>query len=157
MIIRNRGTRWFKYSLAALGLAIFSVATATPSFGQTVIIDNDFVNGNPLSGAGPLESAFYTTSSGSGLASDNGTPGVLDFASGTSGRVYSLAVRRANAVQHAGDTLTLSYSFTTPDTVGTNEDFRVGLFNTGGAAGFNEDISASSGTPNPILKRLGWH
>ena len=156
MIIRNVGSRWLGRSAAALGLAIFSVATAAPSFGQTTtttIIDNDFVNGNPLSGAGPLESAFYTTSSGSGLAGDNGTPGVLDFASGTSGRaIHSLFTPQTLA--NAGDTLTLSYSFTTPDTVGTNEDFRVGLFNTGGAAGLNEDISASSGTPNPILNNL---
>ena len=153
MIIKNRGTSWLKHSLAALGLAIFSVATATPCVGQTVVIDNDFVNGNPLSGAGPLESAFYTTSSGSGLASGNGTPGVLDFASGTSGRaIHSLFA--AQTLSNTGDTLTLSYSFTTPNTVGTNEDFRVGLFDTGGAAGFDMDISASSGTPNPILNGL---
>ena len=134
---------------AAVAVAIF----ATSSFGQTLVIDNDFVNGNPLSGAGPLESAFYTTSSGSGLASDNGTPGVLDFASGTSGRaIHTLFTPQT--LTNAGDTLSLSYTFTTPATVGTDEDFRVGLFNTGGAAGLNEDISASSGTPNPILNNL---
>ena len=157
MIIKNVGSRWLGRSVAALGLAIFSVATAAPCFGQTTttttVIDNDFANGNPLSGAAPLESAFFTTSSGSGLAADNGTPGVLDFASGTSGRaIHSLFP--AQTLTNAGDTLTLSYSFTTPDTVGTGEDFRVGLFNTGGAAGFDTDISASSGTPNPILNGL---
>lgn len=152
MIIKFRGSRLLKCGSAALGLAM--VAFAAPSFGQDVIIDNDFVNGNPLSGAAPLESAFYTTSSGSGLASGNGTPGVLDFASGTSGRsIHTLF--DAQTLSNAGDTLTLSYTFTTPATVGSNEDFRVGFFNTLGAAGFDSDISASSGTPNPILNIPG--
>ena len=53
-----------------------------------------------------------------------------------------------------GDTLTVSYTFTTPATGGSGEDFRVGLFNTGGVTGFEENISASSGTPNPILNNL---
>ena len=125
---------------------------ASPAFG-TLVIDNNFVNGNPLTGAGPLESAFYTTSSGSGLASDNGTPGVLDFASGSSGRAFH-TLFAPQTLANAGDTLTVSYTFTTPATVGSNEDFRVGLFNTGGAPGFDTDISASSGTPNPILNNL---
>ena len=134
-------------SLIALACSFCSVATAQ------VIIDNDFVNGNPLSGATGLESPFYTTSSGSGLASNNGTAGVLDFASGSSGRsIHTLFTPQT--LTNTGDTLTLAYTFTTPATVGTNEDFRVGLFNTGGAAGFDADISASSGSPNPILNGL---
>ncbi len=125
---------------------------AAPAMGQ-VIVDNDFANGNPLDAAGPLESAFFTTSSGAGLASDNGTAGVLDFASGSSGRaIHTLFTPQTLA--NVGDVLNVSYTFTTPATVGTNDDFRVGLFNTGGAAGLDEDISASSGTPNPILNNL---
>ena len=138
--------------MLSLGASIALAMLAAPSYGQ-IIIDNDFTNGNPLTGAGPLESAFYTTSSGSGLASDNGTPGVLDFASGSSGRaIHTLFA--AQTLVNAGDTLTASYTFTTPATVGTGEDFRVGLFNTGGAAGFDSDISASSGSPNLILNGL---
>jgi|GEM_PF-1656510 len=139
------------YTTAALAAAAM---LAAPALGQVTVIENDFANGNPLEGAGPLESPFFTTSSGSGLASDNGTPGVLDFASGTSGRsVHTLFAPQTLA--NAGDVLTVSYTFTTPATVGTNEDFRVGLFNTDGAAGFNVDISASSGTPDPILNIPG--
>ena len=138
--------------MLSLGASIALAMLAAPSYGQ-IIIDNDFTNGNPLTGAGPLESAFYTTSSGSGLAELNGTPGVLDFASGTSGRaIHTLFAPQI--LVNAGDTLTASYTFTTPATVGTNEDLRVGLFNTGGATGFADDISASSGTPNPILNNL---
>ena len=138
------------YTTAALAAAAM---LAAPALGQTTIIQNDFVNGNPLSGAGPLESPFFTTSSGDGLASDNGTLGVLDFASGTSGRsIHTLFAPQTLA--NAGDVLTVSYTFTTPATVGNNEDFRVGLFNTNGAAGFAEDISASSSTPNAILNGL---
>jgi len=128
--------RRLKY-LLTLGASMAMAIMAAQGDAQTLIIDNNFTNGNPLSGAGALESPFFTTSSGSGLASGNGTPGVLDFASGI-----------------AGDMIEASYTFTTPATVGTNEDLRIGLFNTGGAAGFNMDISASSGTPNPILNNL---
>lgn len=135
-------------SAIALACSFCSAVTA-----QTTVIDNDFVNGNPLTGATGLESPFYTTSSGSGLASDNGTAGVLDFASGTSGRsVHTLFAPQT--LVNPGDALSLVYTFTTPATVGTNEDFRVGLFDTNGAAGFDADISASSGTPNPILNGL---
>ncbi len=45
--------------------------------------------------------------------------------------------------------LSISYTITTPATVGTGEDFRVGLFNTLGAPGFAENINASSGSPTP--------
>ena len=138
------------YTTAALAAAML----AAPALGQVTVIENNFVNGNPLEGAGPLESPFFTTSSGSGLASDNGTPGVLDFASGTSGRsIHTLfaPVTLANV----GDNITASFSFTTPASIGTDENngFRVGLFNSLGRA-LNEDISSSSGTPNPLLDGL---
>lgn len=144
--------RRLKY-LLTLGASMAMAIMAAQGDAQTLIIDNNFTNGNPISGAGALESTFFTTSSGSGLASDNGTPGVLDFASGTSGRsVHTLF--GAQTLSIAGDMIEASYTFTTPATVGANEDLRIGLFNTGGAAGFNMDISASSGSPNAILNNL---
>ena len=55
-----------------------------------------------------------------------------------------------------GDSLTATFTFTTPATVGSgfSAAFKIGLFNTLGNAGLAADLSASSGTPNPIYNPL---
>ena len=127
---------------------------ATPS----VVIDDSFTNGfSDLSGNG-MELDFFTTSSNSGLGSNTSQPGPIDFATGSSGRaIHGLFAPQTLAA--VGDSLEVTIDFTTPATIGTNdENFRFGLFSTdrapNGQADYKMDISASSNSPNPILNHL---
>jgi hypothetical protein len=55
-----------------------------------------------------------------------------------------------------GDTLTATFTFTTPTTVGTGKSsaFRIGLFDTTGKPGLAADLTASTGSPNHIYDGL---
>ena len=55
-----------------------------------------------------------------------------------------------------GQTLQATFTFTTPDTVGTDRDsaFRIGLFDKLGRGALEGDLSASSKSPNPIYDGL---
>ena len=139
-----------------LSLSTALAFVAAPAYAQVVtpIINDSFADGSPVNSGLPLETAFHTTSSTSALSDDPVTPPVLDFATGSSGRAIHTTFSPV-ALNTVGDQLAVSYTFTTPATVGTNEDFRVGLFNTGGAPEFSDNINASSGDPNPVLNIPG--
>jgi hypothetical protein len=70
---------------------------------------------------------------------------------GTSGRGIH-TVFPTQTLANIGDKLIATYTFTTPATVGTGRStgFRAGLFDTLGRAGLEADITASSGSPNPV-------
>ena len=139
-----------------LSLSAALAFAAAPAYGQNVDIINDsFADGSPANSGALLEARFYTTSSDDALDDTPVDPPVLDFATGGSGRAIHTTFSPV-ALINTGDQLAVSYTFTTPASVDTSgsDDFRVGLFNTLGAAGFDENISSSSGTPNPILNNL---
>lgn len=124
----------------------------------TLVINDSFTNGfSDLSGNG-MELDFFTTSSSSGLSSDRSDPGPIDYASGTSGRsIHGLFAPQTLAA--AGDRLEVTIDFTTPASIGTNnEDFRFGLFSTArstnGQADYATNIAASTSSPNPLLEIL---
>ena len=151
------------YTTAALAAAAMMVVS--PATAQVVIVDDSFANGITDGGTGQ-EIGFATTSSGAGLDADQ-PAGPLDFASGGSGRsIHGLFA--AQTLAEFGESLNVTFSFTTPDTVAfdnnavsTNEDFRFGLFDsstatgndadTGAAFDFTNNITVSSGTPQPGL------
>jgi len=135
------------YTTAALAAAML----AMPAAAQPVINDS-FLDGSPANSGDPLESTFYTTSSGSALDDDAVVPPRLDFASGGSGRAIH-TIFSPVTLGAVGDNITASFTFTTPASVGTDENngFRVGLFNQGGMD-LAQDISSSSTSPNALLQ-----
>ena len=143
---------------------------------ENTIIDDSFADG--ISSQAPGQIGFNVTSSNAAL--DLGqAPGPLDFATGNSGRTIH-GLFPAQTLTEFGDVLTLTFEYTTPDTIAFdvsngiagpsfNEDFRFGLFdtsqttlangnvidvNTGAEIDFTGPINTSSGSPNPALNPL---
>ena len=143
---------------------------------ENTIIDDSFADG--ISSQAPGQIGFNVTSSNAAL--DLGqAPGPLDFATGNSGRTIH-GLFPAQTLTEFGDVLTLTFEYTTPDTIAFdvsngiagpsfNEDFRFGLFdtsqttlangnvadvNTGMEIDFTGPINTSSSSPNPALNPL---
>ena len=165
----------------AVAMAFLAMSSADA---QTVVVNDSFGDGitdsGALTAAGTAQLNWNVTSSNAGLDLDQ-APGPVDFASGDSGRGIH-AIFPAQTLEEFGDVLTLTFTYTTPDTIAfdnggpsTNEDFRFGLFDTSGAIDpmtgvpfidpttmapidFNGPINANEDTPNPGLGFIpGWH
>jgi hypothetical protein len=117
-----------------------------------VIVDDSWADGGRDNGPDPLDSNWWTSSSPNGIEVAVGSLGLV---SGTSGRGIH-TVFPTQTLADIGDKLVVTYTFTTPATVGSNQSaaFRVGLFDTLGRAGLNADVVASSGSPNSLY---GYH
>lgn len=140
----------------ALGLCLMASVFffgGDSAYGQ-VLVDDNFLDGDRAdTGLEPLESDWWTSSSSSGLEA---SPGILGMVTGTSGRGFHTVF--PTQTLNVGDSLEATYTFTVPPTVadgtGSNtSSFRVGLFDTLGRAGLDDDVSASSGSPNELY---GW-
>lgn len=145
------------------------------------IVNDSFSDGDRavtgMSGS-DLEAGFFNTSSSAGIESNASTVGLV---SGTSGRQIH-AYFPTQTLNTAGDTIVSTLTFTTPGFIASNatqaefdaanaaqgggatidtipasgDDLKVGLFQS--VAGLNADITASTGTPNPLLSGLaGYH
>ena len=147
----------------------FDAAEELPA---NTIIDDNFADG--ITSQAPGQIGFNVTSSNSALNLGQ-APGPLDFATGNSGRTIH-GLFPAQTLTEFGDVLTLTFEYTTPDTIAfddaapsTNEDFRFGLFdtsqttlangnvadvNTGMEIDFTGPINTSSGSPNAALNPL---
>ena len=123
----------------AVAMAFLAMSSADA---QTVVVNDSFGDGitdsGALTAAGTAQLNWNVTSSNAGLDLDQ-APGPVDFASGDSGRGIH-AIFPAQTLEEFGDVLTLTFTYTTPDTIAfdngapsTNEDFRFGLFDTSGA------------------------
>jgi len=114
-----------------------------------VVVDDSFTDGGRNDGADPLDTNWWTSSASSGIEV---APGSLGMVTGTAGRGIH-AIFPTQTLANIGDSLTATYTFTTPATVGGGSGsgaFRVGLFDTLGRAGLNADISASAAAPNAV-------
>eukprot|EP00752_Nemacystus_decipiens_P015226 g13559.t1 len=110
------------------------------------VVDDSFADGDRAK-TGVLDTNWWTSSSSSG---DEISVGSLGLVTGTSGRGLH-TVFAPQTLDDVGDKLTVSFTFTTPTTVGGGSNaFRVGLFDSLGQAGLDADVSASSGTPNAL-------
>jgi hypothetical protein len=129
--------------LSALFLTLFCTSVQA-----VTVVDDSWADGGRDNGADPLDSNWWTSSASSGIEVSVGSLGMV---TGTSGRGIH-TVFPTQTLTNVGDSLTATYTFTTPATVGTGGTggFRVGLFDTLGRSGLDADISASSGTPNSI-------
>lgn len=165
-------------------LSLISTAIFAANFGtaqaQTTIVDDNLINiatAQPTTNSNAenavvqdaanatLDADYFATSSATS-AIEFGPDGV-GVVTGESGRqIHALfPTQTLNAV---GDSLTASITFTTPTSInldGANDpatpsggnDVRFGLFDNDGLTGsdqLGQNISASSGTPNPLLGTL---
>jgi len=137
--LRNVTPAW-KVATCAIAMTFLAVSSADAQVVVTEIVNDSFADGITNNGAGQI--GFNTTSSIDAL--DLAQPGgPLDFASGDSGRTIH-GLFPAQTLTDLGDALTVTFEFTTPDSIaydvdGTNppgsnlslnEDFRFGLFDT---------------------------
>ncbi len=144
--MNSTGRTTFLLSLGACLLATL----LTTSLRATVIVNDSFADGD-VAKTGALDTNWWTSSSSSGIEI---SPGSLGLVTGTSGRGIH-TVFPAQTLANVGDKLLATYTFTTPETVGrpSSAPFRVGLFDSLGRAGLNDNVSASSGSPNELY---GW-
>ena len=135
--------------LFALFAAAMTAVVSPPPLHAVVVVDDSFTDGGRNDGADPLDANWWTSSASSGIEV---APGSLGMVSGTAGRGIH-AIFPTQTLANIGDSLTATYTFTTPATVGGGSGsgaFRVGLFDTLGRAGLNADISASAAAPNAV-------
>ena len=170
-------SRASKGATCAIAMSFLAMSGADA---QTVIVNDSFADGitdsGALTAAGTAQLNWNTTSSGAGLNVDQ-DPGPVDFASGDSSRGIH-ATFPAQTLEEFGDVLTLTFTYTTPDTIAFDnggpsitEDFRFGLFDTSATAGvidpnsglmplepinFNGQVNSSSTAPNPGLNLPGF-
>jgi hypothetical protein len=117
----------------------------------TVIVDDSWADGGRNNGPDPLDTDWWISTSSGAIEVSTGSMGLV---TGGSGR--GIHGTFTPQTLNVGDSLTATFSFITPPTVGNNisTGFRVGLFDTLGRSGLAADISASSGSPNPIYNGL---
>jgi VCBS repeat-containing protein len=112
-----------------------------------VIIDDSFADGDRTS-TGTLDADWWSSSSTSGNSVEI-SAGALGLVTGTSGR--GMHATFAPQTLAEGESLTVTYSFTTPATIGLNKGtaFKIALmdFNDAGLAA---DLSSSSSSVNPL-------
>ena len=130
------------------------VATAKASIESAVsgvLFDDSFADGNRDDGADDSDSNWWTTTSSQAIEVGSGYLGLV---SGGSGRGIRTTFAPQALVE--GQTLSATFTFTTPQTIGEDRDsaFRVGLYDTQGRAGLEGDLSASSKQPNAAYDGL---
>ena len=134
---------------AIAGVLLIIALTATAQ--AQVAFDDSFADGDAAQ-TGALDTSWWTSSSSSGLEISTGSLGLV---TGTSGRGIH-TVFTPQALTNIGDTLTATYTFTTPDSIepddpnGSSSSFRVGLFNSLDRADLNATVPASSSSPNDL-------
>ncbi|MEM9752183.1 MAG: PEP-CTERM sorting domain-containing protein [Planctomycetota bacterium] len=140
----------FRQSVPAWSASLIAaVAVGSASAVPVTIVDDSFADGD-LAKTGALDTNWYYSSSSSALEI---APGELGLVTGTSGRGMH-TIFAPQSLDDIGDQLIVTYSFTTPDTVGNRSTgFRVGLFDSLGRAGLDADVPSSSGSPNDLF---GW-
>lgn len=131
----------------ALRMANANYSGITIGGAPDVIIDDSFADGD-RSRTGSLDADWWSSSQGSGTNVDV-APGSLTLVSGTSGRgIHATFMPQDLGI---GDSITVTYSFTTPATIGTNRGtaFKIALmdFNDSGLAA---DLTSTSSTSNPL-------
>jgi hypothetical protein len=124
---------------------------AAPTAGAATIVNDGWADGGRDNGADPFDSNWWVSSNPNGIEVSVGSLGMV---TGSQGRGIH-TVFPTQTLANVGDKLVATYTFTTPQTVGTpgSAAFRVGLFDTLGRAALNADITASSSSPNASY---GW-
>lgn len=142
----DNGATFSNVKVEILGESSVEEASTGP-----VVFDDSFADGDRANGADAMDTNWWTTSSSSAIEVAEGHLGLV---SGGSGR--GIRGTFAPRTLEAGQTLKASFTFTVPETIGTNRDssVRVGLFDKLGRPDLEDDLSASSKSPNPIYDGL---
>ena len=123
--------------------------TAPPPMPTTTtdIIDDSFADGD-RSRTGNLNADWWSSNSTSGNSVEIST-GALGLISGTSGRGIHATFTPQNL--EVGDSITVTYSFTTPATIGSpsGTSFKIALMDLNDP-GLADDLSSSSSSANPL-------
>jgi hypothetical protein len=129
-------------------VGIGAVVLTAPPVEAAVIVNDSWADGGRDNGPDPQDSNWWASSSPNGIEVSVGSLGMV---TGTSGRGIH-TIFPTQTLANVGDKLVATYTFTTPATVGSGgaAGFRAGLFDTLGRAGLDADITASSGSPNPV-------
>ena len=119
--------------------------TVTPPAVAGMVFDDQFTDGVREDGADEQDTNWWTTTNSSAIEFSEGSLGLV---SGGSGR----GIRTTFAPQSLseGQVLKASFTFTTPESVGSNRDsaFRIAFYDKSGRAELEGDLSASSKKPN---------
>ena len=133
-----------------LPLCFAVILTPAMAFGQNIIVNDSWADGGRDNGADPLDAAWWTSSASSGIEVSTGSLGLV---TGSSGR----GIHGTFAPQTLGiwETLRVTYTFTTPATVGNSlsSPFRVGLMDLNNP-GLAADLTSSSSSPQPLYVGL---
>lgn len=130
-------------------LPLSVAALITPMLASAQIVNDSWASGTRTSP--PNDAAWWYSTSSSAIEVG---PGYLGLVSGSSGRgIHGTFTPQTLGV---GDTLTATFTFRTPATVGDNKSaaLRAGFFDTTGHPGLAADINASSGSPNAVYNNL---
>lgn len=131
--------------------SVVMAAAEPPAMAKAgVLFDDTFADGDRSNGA-DMDSSWWTTTTSSAIEV---APGKLGLVSGGSGRGIRTTFDPQTLAN--GQTLQATFTFTTPETVGSNRDsaFRVGVYDKLGRAKLEDDLSASSKSPNPLYDGL---
>ena len=116
-----------------------------------VVFDDNFADGGRDNGVDPQDANWWTSSNSSAIEVEQG---MLGLVTGGSGR----GIRTTFDPQaiSEGQTLKATFSFTTPDTIGTDRDsaLRFGFYDKLGRVDLEKDQSASSKKPNSLFDGL---
>ena len=130
------------------GLTFTNVLVQRTEFSAGSALIDDFFDDGDRTRTGALDADWWSSSQTSGSSVEI-TPGELGLVTGTSGRGLHATFEPQNL--EVGDNITVTYSFTTPATIGTNRSnaLRIALmdFNNPGLAA---DLSSSSSSSNPL-------
>jgi hypothetical protein len=130
-----------------------SMLVMATSARAALIVDDSWADGGRNNGADALDTNWWTSTASNAIEVSVGSLGLV---SGSSGRGIH-GTFTPQTLTNVGDSLKATFAFTTPATVTSTAStaaFKVGFFNTNGNSGLASDLSASSGTPNPIYDPL---
>jgi len=132
-------------------MAFLAIAPAI-ALGQVIVNDN-WADGGRTNGADPLDIGWWTSTSATAIEVSTGSLGLVNSTSVTGNGIHGTFTPHSLSI---GDTLTLTFTFTTPATIGTDRysPLRVGLFNTLGRGGLTGDLTASEVSPNFLYNGL---
>ena len=139
-------------SYFVLALALASLLSLTTSIEAQVIFNDSWTDGGRTDGDDEKDTNWWTsTSADDALEVSKGSLGLV---SGETGR----GIRATFAPQklEIGESIEVTYKFTTPATVGPDENggFRVAIFDKVERSGLESDLTTSSGSPNALYDGL---
>jgi len=118
---------------------------------QQLVINDSFSDGGRNNGTDAYDANWWTTTSNHAIEIK---PGTLGLVSGTSGRGIRTTFPPQELI--AGKTIKASFTFNTPETVGTNKEssLRFGMYDKLNRLGLEGDLLASSKKPNSLFDGL---